>query len=671
MKLFTKEVDDKLFKQYPLGADLEKQQVVAKIFNPMGRGTWYLLNSDPEDPDYIWGIVDLFETEIGSISRSELESIKIKPFGLGLERDLSFTPINAAELYKGLRSGKQYESGGGLDDSSDENVGGGGGFDKDGNAYGFENNESVFEEFSRGAKVLLEGRTITQVDYLPHDISSKYNMSYPPISFLLDNGMRVFPVIDTEGHSDGGSLYVKGTGAELHVIPPKGEEYGRGGSLYLYKLSRPGGSEDLKDQLMSAKNIPQLKERIKEKYGSLEGVSAGRMSAKSGAFYGVKLEEGGAIGTGKNGFVAFYKGKRAEVMANSAYEAQQTAQKYFKAKHGWDVNVILAEIDGVQVVHDTMFEKGGMIFTDKRDNTIYTVGKSTKGKWTVFSENKGKWPKRDEFPEGFHDQDDAILVAKELAGLTPEFAKGGDLGVEVALWKVNLKSKPILLKKGTRRAINLFYNKNKSTLNDGSSGIEVWPGDATTEEIERHVRSFGNNQQQYAGGGGVGSRVQHRFTKFTSDKPNARAIYATKDAVYLQFNGTVNEKGYLVDTGVNKVYRKRSGGEEIARLKKNKNYKVVSEKMSDTNPDLIENIVFEDIEFGHKTGIEFTLDDLYAKGGKVESTYAILYSPAGIISDIKVFSRDEKEARTLFENVGIKIPADASIRFSTNVPYYE
>ena len=140
MKLFTKEVDDKLFKQYPLGADLEKQQVVAKIFNPMGRGTWYLLNSDPEDPDYIWGIVDLFETEIGSISRSELESIKIKPFGLGLERDLSFTPINAAELYKGLRSGKQYESGGGLDDSSDENVGGGGCIVRDGNAYGFENN---------------------------------------------------------------------------------------------------------------------------------------------------------------------------------------------------------------------------------------------------------------------------------------------------------------------------------------------------------------------------------------------------------------------------------------------------------------------------------------------------------------------------------------------------
>ena len=112
MKLFTKEVDSKLFQQYQLGSDLKSQKVVAKIFNPYGRGTWYLLNSDPQDPDYIWAIVDLFEVEMGSISRSELESIKVPPFGLGLERDLSFTPINAHELYMGLLGGKQYSEGG-------------------------------------------------------------------------------------------------------------------------------------------------------------------------------------------------------------------------------------------------------------------------------------------------------------------------------------------------------------------------------------------------------------------------------------------------------------------------------------------------------------------------------------------------------------------------------
>ena len=110
--LFTKDIDKKLFAQYQMGADLENQMVVAKIFNPYGRGTWYLLNSDPSDPDYLWAIVDLFEVETGSVSRSELESIKVPPFGLHLERDSGFTPINAAELYKGLMAGKHYAEGG-------------------------------------------------------------------------------------------------------------------------------------------------------------------------------------------------------------------------------------------------------------------------------------------------------------------------------------------------------------------------------------------------------------------------------------------------------------------------------------------------------------------------------------------------------------------------------
>ena len=121
MKLFTKDIDQKLFEQYPKGSDLNNQMVVAKIFNPYGRGTWYLLNSDPEDPDYIWAITDLFEIEVGSVSRTDLESIKFKPFMLGLERDLMFEPVNAMELYKGLQSGKQYAKGGGVKYYNKEN----------------------------------------------------------------------------------------------------------------------------------------------------------------------------------------------------------------------------------------------------------------------------------------------------------------------------------------------------------------------------------------------------------------------------------------------------------------------------------------------------------------------------------------------------------------------
>ena len=122
MKLFTKDIDKKLFAQFDLGANLETQKVIAKIFNPYGRGTWYIINSDPSDPDYLWAIVDLFEVEAGSVSRSELESIKVPPFGLHLERDSSFTPINAAELYKGLLAGKHYKEGGETEQSENKEM---------------------------------------------------------------------------------------------------------------------------------------------------------------------------------------------------------------------------------------------------------------------------------------------------------------------------------------------------------------------------------------------------------------------------------------------------------------------------------------------------------------------------------------------------------------------
>jgi len=115
MRLFTKEIDNKLFKQYPMGDDLEKQVVVAKLYNPYGNGTWYLLNSDQNDPDYIWAIVDLFDVEMGSVSRSELESLKFPPFNLGLERDLYFAPISAKKLFEGLMKGQKFADGGETD----------------------------------------------------------------------------------------------------------------------------------------------------------------------------------------------------------------------------------------------------------------------------------------------------------------------------------------------------------------------------------------------------------------------------------------------------------------------------------------------------------------------------------------------------------------------------
>ena len=120
MRLFNKTIDRQLFKQYALGSDLSKQEVVAKIFNPMGAGTWFILNSDPEAPDYLWAIVDLgYGAEVGSVSRSDLETYRGR-FGMGFERDLSFDPVNALELYNGLSEGKYYAKGGAVDKQSIE-----------------------------------------------------------------------------------------------------------------------------------------------------------------------------------------------------------------------------------------------------------------------------------------------------------------------------------------------------------------------------------------------------------------------------------------------------------------------------------------------------------------------------------------------------------------------
>lgn len=113
MKLFSKEIDKKLFSQYSKGSDLDNQVVVTKIFNPYGNGRWFLLNSDPQDQDYLWAIVQMGDVvEMGSVLRSELESVRVSPFRFPLERDLSFRMVNAGELFRGLQEGKFYKKGG-------------------------------------------------------------------------------------------------------------------------------------------------------------------------------------------------------------------------------------------------------------------------------------------------------------------------------------------------------------------------------------------------------------------------------------------------------------------------------------------------------------------------------------------------------------------------------
>jgi len=103
MVLFTKEIEEKLQKQYSQGDSFE-QDVIVKIFDRCSQWTWYLMNQDPENQDYLWGIVKGFEIEMGSVSKKELESIQGK-MKLGLERDLYFKPLKAKEVWEKLNRG--------------------------------------------------------------------------------------------------------------------------------------------------------------------------------------------------------------------------------------------------------------------------------------------------------------------------------------------------------------------------------------------------------------------------------------------------------------------------------------------------------------------------------------------------------------------------------------
>ena len=112
----TKPELSKLQSQFKKGSDLSAQDAVVKIFNPYGRGTWFLINQDPDDTNYVWAIVNMGmgSVDVGSVNLSELMSLRIKVYGtqLPLEKDQSFSPKNAMQILNGLRQGEYFKDGG-------------------------------------------------------------------------------------------------------------------------------------------------------------------------------------------------------------------------------------------------------------------------------------------------------------------------------------------------------------------------------------------------------------------------------------------------------------------------------------------------------------------------------------------------------------------------------
>jgi len=102
MKLLTKSIEKELAK-YPIYSQENKKgdaEVVCKFFSPVGAFTWYVLEGEKRDDDYLFfGIVinNRFEREYGYFALSELESVRL-PYGLTIERDEWFEKCKVSEL---------------------------------------------------------------------------------------------------------------------------------------------------------------------------------------------------------------------------------------------------------------------------------------------------------------------------------------------------------------------------------------------------------------------------------------------------------------------------------------------------------------------------------------------------------------------------------------------
>jgi len=97
MKLFTREIERKMARG--------NQTSVCKIFNPYGNQTWIIFGEDDvRDSDILFAVVDLGlgHIEAGSVSRSELESLRVTKWEFPLERDRHYRGGQTVEELLGL-----------------------------------------------------------------------------------------------------------------------------------------------------------------------------------------------------------------------------------------------------------------------------------------------------------------------------------------------------------------------------------------------------------------------------------------------------------------------------------------------------------------------------------------------------------------------------------------
>ena len=75
-------------------------QPVVKLFTPDGLATWLITESDPDDPDRLFGLCDLGfgAPELGYVSLEEILTVR-GHLGLSVERDAHFAASKPLSAY--------------------------------------------------------------------------------------------------------------------------------------------------------------------------------------------------------------------------------------------------------------------------------------------------------------------------------------------------------------------------------------------------------------------------------------------------------------------------------------------------------------------------------------------------------------------------------------------
>jgi len=439
MKLFTKEIDKQLFAQYPKGSDLGSQKVVAKIFNPYGSGRWYLLNSDPEDPDYIWAIVEMNgNVEIGSVSRKQLESTRVTKWQFPLERDIYMSSRNAEEVYQGVLKGRTYKHGGDIGDENKEML--------LNRAEGFEHHAEELEDAAKKA------------DHVPAWVVAKAERASSDLSDITH--------------------YLDGENEQKREEKQGEEEYAKGGKL---EVGRYYKTKD-------GKTFRYLGESTSE---------MGAFSDKEGGFHKISYEEIMADG-GMTDFGDFYEWSSKEVKKNFGSEfaegfpivkfIQDLPQKTVESASGILKNgqKVFFDVDSMSWSIDSKMAKGGQV--KMKHEKYHYQGMEVDGfKWQGFWDGYHHFVKREgskyvETRATDQDIEDGNLKDMIKYGVSKEH--GGmmaDGGITEETEQIYFMIKPRLVSELTEKASK--ENVELEFIETNEDGNEVYRAELTNSQI--------------------------------------------------------------------------------------------------------------------------------------------------------------------------------------------